>query len=43
MKLKKQKKIIHIFNSKYILDKKNIENLPIGLFGNFYSQELSFF
>ena len=39
----KQKKIIHIFNSKYILDKKNIDNLPIGLFGNFYSQELSFF
>ncbi len=41
--IEKQKKIIHIFNSKYILDKKNIDNLPIGLFGNFYSQELSFF
>ena len=38
-----QKKIIHIFNSKYLLDKKKIENLPVGLFGNFYSQELSFF
>ena len=25
------------------MDKKNIENLPIGLFGNFYSHELSFF
>ena len=37
------KKIIHIFNSKYLLDKKNTNNLPIGLFGNFYSQELSFF
>ncbi len=37
------KKVIHIFNSKYLLDKKNINNLPIGLFGNFYSQELSFF
>ena len=37
------KKIIHILNSKYILDKKNTDNLPIGLFGNFYSQELSFF
>ena len=37
-----QKKILHIFNSKYILDKKEIENLPIGLFGNLYSQELSF-
>lgn len=37
-----QKKIIHIFNSKYILDKKEIDNLPIGLFGNLYSQEISF-
>ena len=38
----KQKKILHIFNSKYYLDKKKIENLPIGLFGDFYSHELSF-
>ena len=37
-----QKKIIHIFNSKYVLDKKEIDNLPIGLFGNLYSQETSF-
>ena len=37
-----QKKIIHIFNSKYVLDKKEIENLPIGLFCNLYSQEISF-
>ena len=37
------KKILHIFNSNYLLDKKKINNLPIGLFGNFYSQELSFF
>ena len=36
------KKVIHIFNSNYILDKKRIDNLPIGLFGNFYSQELNF-
>ena len=36
------KTILHIFNSKFILDKKNIENLPIGLFGDFYSHELSF-
>lgn len=36
------KTILHIFNAKFILDKKKIENLPIGLFGNFYSQELSF-
>ena len=38
----KKKKILHIFNSKYYLDKKKIENLPIGLFGDFYSHELSF-
>ena len=37
----KKKIILHIFNSKYVLDKKNIENLPIGLFGDFYSQEIS--
>ena len=41
--IEKEKKILHIFNSKYLLDKKNVENLPIGLFGDFYSQELSFF
>ena len=37
------KKIIHIFNSEYLLDKKKVENLPIGLFGDFYSHELTFF
>ena len=37
-----QKKIIHIFNSKYVLDKKELDNLPIGLFCNLYSQEISF-
>ena len=37
-----RKKILHIFNSKYSLDKKEIDNLPIGLFGDFYSHELSF-
>ena len=36
------KKILHIFNSEYTLDKKKLDNLPIGLFGNFYSHELSF-
>ena len=36
------KKILHIFNSKYSLDKKKIDNIPIGLFGNLYSHELSF-
>jgi cell division protein FtsA len=41
-KFEKKKTILHIFNSKYLLDKKKIENLPIGLFGDFYSHELSF-
>ena len=37
-----QKKIIlHIFNSKYVLDNKKIENLPIGLFWDLYSHEIS--
>ena len=37
-----EKTIIHIFNSKFTLDGKKIDNLPIGLFGDFYSHELSF-
>ena len=37
-----QKKILHIFNSKYCLDKKKVENLPLGLYGNLYTHELSF-
>ena len=41
-KLENKKTILHIFNSKYVLDKKKIKNLPIGLFGDFYSHELSF-
>ena len=36
------KTILHIFNSKFNLDNKRIDNLPIGLFGDFYSHELSF-
>ena len=36
------KTTLHIFNSEFKLDEKKIENLPIGLFGNFYSHELSF-
>ena len=31
-----------MFNSNYTLDKKKIDNLPIGLFGDFYSHELTF-
>ena len=37
------KSIVHIFNTRYQLDNKEVENLPIGLFGNFYCHELSFF
>ena len=33
---------MHIFNTKYCLDGKNVQNLPIGLFGDFYTHELSF-
>ena len=38
-----KKTILHIFNTNYVLDNNNLNNLPIGLFGNFYSHELSFF
>ena len=41
-KFEENKKILHIFNSEYCLDKKKLDNLPIGLFGDFYSHELSF-
>ncbi len=41
-KFENKKKILHIFNSKYFLDEKEMDNLPIGLFGDFYSHELSF-
>ena len=37
-----KKTVLHIFNSKFCLDSKEIKNLPIGLFGDFYSHELSF-
>ncbi len=39
----KHKSIIQLFNTKYILDKKIIKNLPIGLYGDFYSHQLTFF
>ena len=35
--------ILHLFNTKYELDKKVIKNLPIGLYGQFYSHQLTFF
>ena len=37
-----KKETLHIFNTGFNLDKKKIENLPIGLFGDFYAHELSF-
>ena len=39
----KSKTIIHLFNSEYLLDNKKIKNLPIGLHGDFYSHQLTFF
>ena len=38
-----EKTILHIFNSKSSLDDVCTDDLPIGLFGNFYYHELSFF
>ena len=40
--IESKKTILHIFNSKFYLDNNKIENLPIGLFGDSYSHELSF-
>ncbi len=42
-KIEEKKTIIHIFNSKSILDGTSVDNLPIGLFGDFYSHQLTFF
>ncbi len=39
----KDKTILHIFNPNYLLDKKKMSNLPIGLFGDLYAQEISCF
>ena len=35
--------LIHIFNSDYVLDKNSLNNLPIGLYGEFYNHHLTFF
>ena len=37
------KSIIHLFNSKFNLDNSILENLPIGLYGEFYNHQLTFF
>ncbi len=39
----KQCTILQIFNSKSVLDGTTVQNLPIGLFGDFYNHELTFF
>ena len=41
--IENKKTILHIFNTKFTLDDKEMVNLPIGLFGNCYYHELSFF
>tara|TARA_Y100001958_G_C21203865_1_gene530188 strand:- start:217 stop:1419 length:1203 start_codon:yes stop_codon:yes gene_type:complete len=35
--------LVHLFNSSFSIDSDNLENLPIGLFGEFYNQNMSFF
>ena len=35
--------LVHLFNSNFSLDSDNLENLPIGLFGDFYNQNMNFF
>ena len=34
--------LAHLFNSNFSLDSDNLENLPIGLFGEFYNQNMTF-
>ena len=43
LEVENQKTIIHLFNTKFLLDNKPIKNLPIGLYGEFYSHQLTFF
>jgi len=35
--------LVHLFNSNFSLDSDNLENLPIGLFGEFYNQNMTYF
>ena len=37
------KSLIHLFNSDFTLDQTALNNLPIGLYGEFYNQHLTFF
>ncbi|OUX54343.1 MAG: hypothetical protein CBE47_01150 [Pelagibacteraceae bacterium TMED287] len=38
-----QKSLIHLFNSNFILDNNTLDNLPVGLHGEFYSHDLTFY
>ena len=37
------KNLIHLFNSEFFLDGEKLKNIPIGLYGDFYNQHLTFF
>ncbi len=39
----KKSSLVHLFNSNFSIDSDNLENLPIGLFGEFYNQNMTFF
>ena len=39
----KEHYLIHLLNSNFTLDKTVLENLPIGLYGDFYNHHLTFF
>lgn len=34
--------LVHLFNSSFSIDSDNLENLPLGLFGEFYNQNMTF-
>ncbi|MDC0472573.1 hypothetical protein OAN27_01205 [Pelagibacteraceae bacterium] len=38
-----QKTLVHLFNSKFILDNKILKSMPIGLHGEFYNQNQTLF
>ena len=39
----KKYSLIHLFNSNFVLDKNILNNIPIGLHGDFYNQDHTFF
>ncbi len=40
---KQKYSLIHLFNSNFSIDKNNLNNLPLGLYGDFYNQDMTFF